>query len=466
MLRFAHILSLLYAQNLSKIPFLSYTFRSLEQVYSMTIRLKKIMKRDVKKMNSKKIISIIALTIALPVFLSGCVPTYTYNNVSYASPSQALQAANSQFQRGVQNVDVRESSIAQSIKIVTPNSNLIRQNGVSVTGNAQPVIINYVRDLQIMAYDAMVDGIRRSNIFEQVKHSTAGSTFNQKIGSNDALLVLHSPGFGKFQWLLYTDDSEARYPINHDASASFDFQLATFVDQLEQSLLNNTDLASNAPRKNRDKKVKAGTSSGTGFFINSNGYALTNHHVVDSCATITVKNKNLHGVSAVLISEDPKNDLAVIKVNKRNTSFAELRDIRNPVKQGEDITVFGYPYSGLLSSGGNFSEGIISALSGMGQDSRFYQISAPVQPGNSGGAMTDKSGRVVGIITAKLNALRVASITGDIPQNVNFALKAELAQIFLGSNGVKFTTTSSERTMGKTDLAESLQKYSFHIECE
>ncbi len=101
------------------------------------------------------------------------------------------------------------------------------------------------------------------------------------------------------------------------------------------------------------------------------------------------------------------------------------------MRQGEDIVAYGFPLAGVLSSGGNVVTGNITALAGLGDDSRFLQISAPVQPGNSGGPLFDRNGNVVGVVVAKLNALKIASATGDIPQNVNFAIKASVATAFL-----------------------------------
>ncbi len=101
------------------------------------------------------------------------------------------------------------------------------------------------------------------------------------------------------------------------------------------------------------------------------------------------------------------------------------------MRQGEDIVVYGFPLPGVLSSGGNVSTGNVTALTGLGDDSRFLQISAPVQPGNGGGPLLDRSGNVVGVVVSKLNALSVASATGDVPQNVNFAIKASVALAFL-----------------------------------
>jgi hypothetical protein len=81
---------------------------------------------------------------------------------------------------------------------------------------------------------------------------------------------------------------------------------------------------------------------------------------------------------------------------------------------GENIFVYGFPLSGLLSSSGNFTVGNITSVAGLGDDSRIMQISAPVQPGNSGGPLLDRFGNVVGVVVSKLNALRLAQVTQEI----------------------------------------------------
>src|SRR5262249_57418929 len=111
-----------------------------------------------------------------------------------------------------------------------------------------------------------------------------------------------------------------------------------------------------------------------------------------------------------------------------------LPAFRSPPRLGESIAIFGFPLTGLLSSSGNFTTGSVAAVTGLSDDSRMVQISAPVQPGNSGGPLIDKYGNVIGVIVAKLNAIGVASVTNDIPQNVNFAIKSPLATHFLASN--------------------------------
>ncbi len=113
---------------------------------------------------------------------------------------------------------------------------------------------------------------------------------------------------------------------------------------------------------------------------------------------------------------------------------------------GEEIIALGFPLQNILANGLNMTRGDVSALAGIGGDTRFLQISAPVQPGNSGGPLLDRSGRLVGIVTGKLNATRVARSTGDIPQSVNFAIRSELAELFLRRHGISFAVAPADGT--------------------
>jgi hypothetical protein len=88
------------------------------------------------------------------------------------------------------------------------------------------------------------------------------------------------------------------------------------------------------------------------------------------------------------------------------------------------VIVAGYPLQGLLTSKASVTTGIVSALAGPKEDKKLIQITAPVQPGNSGGPLVDSQGNVVGIIVSKLNGLRVARTIGSLPENINFAEEA------------------------------------------
>ncbi len=128
--------------------------------------------------------------------------------------------------------------------------------------------------------------------------------------------------------------------------------------------------------------------------------------------------------------------------------------------------VFGYPLAEALSSAGNTTLGNVTALAGVRDDSRYIQISAAVQPGNSGGPAVDEAGRLMGVVVAKLNALAVARITGDIPQNVNFAIKVSTLVNFLEAQGIRYTPADTAAPdLPVTQRAERVEASSTQIEC-
>lgn len=212
-----------------------------------------------------------------------------------------------------------------------------------------------------------------------------------------------------------------------------------------------------APVPAEDSDTKT-TSSGTGFAVSANGDILTNDHVAAGCSRLTV-----NGHEAVLKATDKTFDLALVRVPAlRNTDFATFAD--KPAPLNSDITVAGYPLSGLLS-GLNVTRGSVTAMKGIGGDSTRMQISAPVQPGNSGGPAMNAQGQVVGVVVAKLDAQLVANAIGDIPQNVNFAVRGSMAKLFLHQNGITPRTASPGSSLPPETIATRLSGITHYIEC-
>lgn len=204
--------------------------------------------------------------------------------------------------------------------------------------------------------------------------------------------------------------------------------------------------------------------SGTGFFVSSNGEMVTNAHVVEGCEAIRVKTDDGAVDEAKVLALDKTNDLAVLKLSLTPKHVASLRI---GVRLGEGVAVFGYPHADILSTSGNFTLGNVTALSGMGDDSRYFQISAPVQSGNSGGPLLDMYGNVVGVVSAKLNALKVAILGGDLPQNVNFAVKSAILATFLDSNRIRISAgAAGEKQIAPADLADKAKAISAFILCK
>ncbi|POR54380.1 S1C family serine protease [Bosea psychrotolerans] len=208
--------------------------------------------------------------------------------------------------------------------------------------------------------------------------------------------------------------------------------------------------------------AKVTFSTGSGFFVSKAGHILTNAHVVKDCTTITARPDGATPVPVQLVARDATNDLAVLKA----LGPAERTlPIRASVRLGEGIAAFGFPHSDILATTGNFTLGNVTALAGLRDDSRYLQVSAPVQSGNSGGPLVDTSGNVVGIVTAKLDAIKMAENQGDLPQNVNFAVKASLATSFLDANQIIYDVGMTAEKLDPADLADRAKKASVFITC-
>lgn len=205
-------------------------------------------------------------------------------------------------------------------------------------------------------------------------------------------------------------------------------------------------------------------STGTGFFVSQQGHLLTNHHVIEGCNAVKFRLPGQSSRQAKPVAEDRSNDLALLRSETRIDSVAPFSSGRRP-RLGQLAVIFGFPLTGVLSSSGNLVTGTVSALYGLQDDSRFFQISAPVQPGNSGGPVLDASGAVIGVVVGKLNARAVENAIADIPQNVNFAIKGALAAGFLDSNGVDYVTDSSNQTIPTEEIAKRAMRYTVLVEC-
>jgi S1-C subfamily serine protease len=206
---------------------------------------------------------------------------------------------------------------------------------------------------------------------------------------------------------------------------------------------------------------------GTGFFVTYK-YVMTNNHVVEQCGdAIQLLNQDMWGpggAAGKVVAQDKVNDLALITSNVQSNPFSQLRIAPIPAV-GESVWVYGFPLQTILSTP-NFTSGIIAATSGMGGNLGQLQITAPVQPGNSGSPLMDKFGNVVGVVVSKLNAGRINEQYGDIPQNINFAVKASVAMTFMNINGVESTVASKSTPIDQTEIAKTAQSFTINIRCE
>ena len=212
----------------------------------------------------------------------------------------------------------------------------------------------------------------------------------------------------------------------------------------------------------RSSANKLVSQSGTGFIISSSGHIVTNNHVIDGC--VGDIRGNLAGESEVVlrvVAADELNDLALLKATN---SYNEMARIRAAAIHSTVIAI-GYPFHGLLTSDFTVTTGIVSSLSGLLNDTRYLQISAAVQSGNSGGPLLDTSGNVVGVVAAKLNALKIARATGDLPENINFAIKTGVVRDFLDNSAVPYQTADSVQEKKTADIVARARSYTMLISC-
>ncbi len=136
-------------------------------------------------------------------------------------------------------------------------------------------------------------------------------------------------------------------------------------------------------------------------------------------------------ISARVVQVDAANDLALLKAEGK---FAALPVVSSRATHlGNPVATVGFPNIGMQGFAPKFARGEIASLSGAGDDARYFQISVPVQPGNSGGALVDEHGNVVGVVSAKLNASAALAASGALPENVNYAVKSSFLLSFLES---------------------------------
>jgi TPR repeat protein len=203
--------------------------------------------------------------------------------------------------------------------------------------------------------------------------------------------------------------------------------------------------------------------AGTAFWVSKSGHAITNHHVTQGCTELRIEGRE--GL-VKLITEDKVNDLALVSIPGVVKAFAPLKEAPGKLRQGEDVVVFGFPLSAVLSSGGNLSPGVISATTGLDNNTNQIQITAPIQPGSSGSPVLNKKGEVVAVVSMKLSDTKMVRATGSVGQNVNFAVSGQTLKAFLDANKVEYKTGGFFSFEKKTaDIAEEARKWTTVIEC-
>ncbi len=213
-----------------------------------------------------------------------------------------------------------------------------------------------------------------------------------------------------------------------------------------QALLGIHDI--NTTPLNTPKEAKSTIATGTGFFISDDGYLLTNHHVVNGGKRHYVL-INGNKIDAELIDSDAENDIAILKIGHATRPLTLQLE---KSLTGSEITVIGYPSVAIQGNEKKSTFGYINALSGLKGDPRQYQISAPIQAGNSGSPLINDRAEVIGVVVSTINQSAMLKTTGIMPQNVNYAVKIRHAINMLEKNAIVYKRPQQTDRLSKPDL--------------
>ena len=202
-------------------------------------------------------------------------------------------------------------------------------------------------------------------------------------------------------------------------------------------------------------------SFGSAFAVREDGHLVTNAHVVRECGRVVVRGFG----KAVVRSKNDELDLAVLSIpGVKGLRPAPIAD--DDAVLAEDVFAFGFPLPNTLGEELGFSRGSVSAEVGLRAERRQFRMTAAVQPGNSGGPLLDNEGRVIGIVTSKLNAMRIAQETGDIPQGMNFAVKASTLRDYLRDSSLTVPVVARKQRPLQTPLiARDARHFTYQVLC-
>jgi hypothetical protein len=202
-------------------------------------------------------------------------------------------------------------------------------------------------------------------------------------------------------------------------------------------------------------------SSGSGFAVSSEGYVITNFHVVSDCQAVDILYQG-KSIPTTVIAYDAINDLALLKADFTPSAVFPISDRSPEILQ--NIYVAGFPFGKAISGSVKVTKGIISSLVGIRNNFSNMQIDAALQPGNSGGPILDEKGNVVGVAVAKLDFVKAIENFDAIPEGTNFGIKASVVRSILQSNNI-VTPKANSYAVSTTRLGTTITNGTLYLSC-
>lgn len=214
-------------------------------------------------------------------------------------------------------------------------------------------------------------------------------------------------------------------------------------------------------QKNYNDNTIIAVASGSGFVVSESGFIITNNHVINGCNEVTI-NYNSNSYDASVVQTDNVNDLALLKADFNPDTILPISETNADLL--EEIYVAGFPFGESISKTVKVTMGIVSSLSGIGNNFSNLQIDAALQPGNSGGPILNNKGNVVGVAVSKLDFKTVLDRFGVVPEGTNFGIKSSSLTNFLQSNNVK-TIPASNKNISRSELAKKITSSTIFVSC-
>ena len=210
----------------------------------------------------------------------------------------------------------------------------------------------------------------------------------------------------------------------------------------------------------------ATSASGTGWFVTQQ-HVVTCTHVVEGAQTVEVFLPSASKMVPVkLVARDKEHDVALLKLSSPDPSVTPLRLRAREADVGEKVFTVGYPLVGMMGGEAKFTEGSVSARSGIGGVDWQLQISVPIQNGNSGGALLDEKGEVLGVVSSSLSDLATLERTGTLPQSVNYAVKAKYILPLLKHVGIELETVDGKQLQSRKEAISIAQQATVFVRTE
>ena len=236
-----------------------------------------------------------------------------------------------------------------------------------------------------------------------------------------------------------------------------DIRQPALASDLERLLTQVDESASPSTPPKVMETGKRETIRGTAFAVRPDGILLTAFHVIDGAKTIEVTCHGQKAIRAEVRQQTRSSDLAVLRIDSSTPDYLPLAPPRS-AKVGDRVFTVGFPATSILGLEAKFTDGSVSSLSGLGGEATLIQTSVPIQPGSSGGPLLNEHGDVIGIMTSTAAVLAFTRATGTLPQNVNWAVKADYATpLFdppVAPSPVKTREDSVERALRAICLVE------------